>query len=459
MHRKFFWLGFLPFWVLGSASVWSTNSPTAVQSGLYHGPGSCAASSCHGNIQPQNLTRVLQNEYSVWIGQDKHANAYTVLSNDVSKRMGKILQTRNAQGNPAPPAESPKCLACHALYVPDKHAQPFGLEDGVSCESCHGPSSGWLETHTHRDSHVDSVKYRGMNDLRDLKQRSTICLTCHVGTPDKFVDHDMIAAGHPDLMFELTYFSYRMPQHWRTPEQDNPWRSVQAWAVGQAVQLRDSLHRLARRAENPNSAWPEYSEFDCYACHHSLTAPAESWRLTTPDYYGGRRPGNPAWNEAHVMVFRDLVEELYPEMAKQLNGELREVADQMNRLNGDRKQIAAAAIKAAGLADQLAGKLNQQTYNASLTLQLMRRIAANHSAIANAGYGSAAQAAMTLDDLSRAYQRNGGQNSGLVAAVESLNKLFREQNPSAYSAPQFSDRMQNVSKALGARPVVATGGH
>lgn len=462
MRCKVWWLGFLSFLLLFSVASSSTNSAdtsAAAKSGMYHGPGSCAASSCHGNVQPQKLTRVLQNEYSVWIGQDKHANAYSVLSNDVSVRMGKILQTKCADGRPCPPSEAPKCLACHALYVPDKHAQPFGLEDGVSCESCHGPSSGWLETHTHKDSHVDSVTNRQMNDLRDLRERAKICLTCHIGTADKFVDHEMIAAGHPDLMFEITYFSYRMPQHWHTPEQDNPWRSVQAWGVGQAIQLRDSLYRLARRAGDPNKAWPEYAELDCYACHHGLTAAADSWRLKTTNYYGNRRPGNPPWNEARVIVFRDLVEELHPETAKQLNKELWEVADQMNKLNGDRKTIAATATRAAELANELANELNNQSYDPALTLRLMRRIASNDPAIANAGYGAAAQAAMTLDDLSRAYQQNSGQemNPGLSASIDSLNKLFKEQNPSAYSATQFSDRMQNVSKALGVRQGSASG--
>ncbi len=462
MRRKVWWLGFLSFLLLFYVSISSTNSaettPTS-KSGMYHGPGSCAASSCHGNVQPQQLTRVLQNEYSVWIGQDKHANAYSVLSNDVSVRMGKILQTKCADGRPCPPSEAPKCLACHALYVPDKHAQPFGLEDGVSCESCHGPSSGWLETHTHKDSHVDSVTNRQMNDLRDLRERATICLTCHIGTADKSVDHEMIAAGHPDLMFEITYFSYRMPQHWHTPEQNNPWRSVQAWGVGQAIQLRDSLYRLARRAGDPNKPWPEYAELDCYACHHGLTAAADSWRLKTTDYYGNRRPGNPPWNEARVIVFRDLVEELHPETAKQLNKELWEVDDQMNKLNGDRKAIATTATRAAELANEVANELNNQSYDPALTLRLMRRIASNYPAIANAGYGAAAQAAMTLDDLSRAYQQNSGQemNTGLSASIDSLNKLFKEQNPSAYSATQFSDRMQNVSKALGAKQGSASG--
>jgi hypothetical protein len=35
-----------------------------------------------------------------------------------------------------------------------------------------------------------------MYNTRDLVKRSERCLTCHLGTPDKFVDHELIAAGH-----------------------------------------------------------------------------------------------------------------------------------------------------------------------------------------------------------------------------------------------------------------------
>src|ERR1700757_1992805 len=110
--------------------------------GKYNGPGGCASSSCHGSIQPRQVTRIAQNEYSIWAAQDKHARAYQVLSSAVSMRIGKIL-------NIGKPDQAPKCLVCHALNVPpDQRAQTFELDDGVSCESCHGPASGWLGPHT-----------------------------------------------------------------------------------------------------------------------------------------------------------------------------------------------------------------------------------------------------------------------------------------------------------------------
>jgi hypothetical protein len=411
-----------------------------VAAGMFNGPGGCAASSCHGSVQPRTTTRIFQNEYTIWIAQDKHARAYSVLQDSVSERIGKIL-------NIGPPARASKCLVCHSLDVPpEQQAQTFELGDGVSCENCHGPASGWLGPHTTKGwPHEKSIQL-GMYDTRNLQKRSETCLSCHLGTAKKFVDHEMIAAGHPDLTFELGLFTSVMPPHWKTPEQGNPWRQVQAWAVGQAVQLRESLNRLARRANGP--VWPEYAELDCFACHHSLTRAEDSWRQARG--YLGRRPGNPPWNESRAAVFRDLVREINPSTGKQLEDEISQLANLMNQLNGNREQISASAMRASAFADQLVKQMDAQNYDSGVTLRLMRRVAADGPAIANEGERPAEQAAMTLDSLFRAYNQNVKPANGpeLRAAIDGLFALL-QQDPSAYSAPRFAAQMQKVSEVMG----------
>lgn len=285
-----------------------------------------------------------------------------------------------------------------------------------------------------------------MYDTRNLEDRSAKCLTCHLGTADKFVDHEMIAAGHPDLTFELGLFTFVMPAHWKMPEQGNPWRQVQAWGVGQAVQLRESLSRLARRANGP--IWPEYAELDCFACHHSLTRPEDSWRQKRG--YAGRRPGNPPWNESRVVVFRDLVQEISPTTGKQLDDEVAQLASLMNQLNGNREQIAASATRASVLAEQLVKQVDAQGYDSAMTLRLMRRIAGDGAAISNEGERAAEQAAMTLDSLFRAYNQNVKPANGaeVRAAIDGLFAQL-QQDPSAYSAPRFAAQMQKVSEVIG----------
>src|ERR1041385_4858291 len=182
----------------------------------YPGPGSCASPSCHGGVQVRTETSVQQNEYSTWVVQDKHAHAFAVLANPVATRMAKILGIARAD-------TAPKCLACHALSPSEAdRARTFDSTDGVSCESCHGPASNWLGPHTTKGwTHERSIA-AGMRDLRDPVHRAENCLSCHLGTADKTVDHEMIAAGHPDLYFELASFTAAMPRHWQEHSSGDP---------------------------------------------------------------------------------------------------------------------------------------------------------------------------------------------------------------------------------------------
>src|ERR1700678_3081926 len=103
----------------------------------------------------------------------------------------------------------------------------------------------------------------------------------------------MYAAGNPALYFQLYPFSAVMPRHLKEPGEPgeepgaDPWYDVHELSTGQAVQLQQSLLRLASRAKG--KVWPEYSELQCYSVHHSLTTPEYSWRQARG--YPGRRPG------------------------------------------------------------------------------------------------------------------------------------------------------------------------
>jgi len=78
------------------------------------------------------------------------------------------------------------CVKCHAtVFRGDANA-------GVSCESCHGPASGWNELHQQKGSYAKAVA-AGMHDLRDKPAAiARVCVECHVLT-----DRRLAAAGHP----------------------------------------------------------------------------------------------------------------------------------------------------------------------------------------------------------------------------------------------------------------------
>src|SRR5512133_1898370 len=121
----------------------------------YVGPGSCSAVACHGAIRPVAGARILQTEYSTWVAMDRHARATEILGNMVSQRMGRILGIGN-------PQQAQKCLACHALDVPAASRGRNFATEGVSCEACHGPATGWLGYHVTKDARHDESVKRGM---------------------------------------------------------------------------------------------------------------------------------------------------------------------------------------------------------------------------------------------------------------------------------------------------------
>ncbi len=417
--------------------------PADASSGYkYVGPGSCSAWACHGGIQPRDTTKVLQNEYSTWIVQDRHSRAYTVLTQPLAKRMAEILKIGD-------PTKAQKCLVCHALSVPaNERGTQFDIAEGVSCESCHGPASKWLGPHVQADAkHADMVKL-GLVDNKDLAVRSDRCLTCHLGAPGLEVDHEMLAAGHPDLTFELDSFSSIEPPHWveKAPDAKDPINDkllgVRIWSIGQATQLEQSLTRLSRHARGP--IWPEYTEMDCFTCHHSLTKPEDSWRQAAG--YGTRRPGNPPYNPSRYVVFRHLARSADPATAKELETTMTEISALVAELQPDRTMLAAKCDRGAQLAGELARTMRDTTYDRAQTEQLMREIANDSEGISFEGERSAEQAAMALDSLYLSYANLGAPNTELKGDIDQMYRLL--DNPSAYSAPKFAAQMKKTSAAI-----------
>ena len=423
------------------------------ESAKYIGPGSCAATSCHGSVKPVADSRILQNEYSTWIIKDKHSKAYQALTGDIGERMARILKL----GSKA--EDAPKCLACHALYTTvGQRGRAFEIADGVSCENCHGPSSAWLGPHTERQwTHEKSVSL-GMVDTRNVIHRTEKCLECHLGSQSKFVDHEMIAAGHPDLFFELDSFSAVEPRHWKTPRESAPgrpvedgaWVGVRDWSTGQAVQLRASLERLSWRAKGEHTdkkdLWPEYAELSCFACHHALVPAKDSWRQAHE--YPGRRPGDPAWNESRYVLFHLLAKQVDSAAAQELDKHLSTLASTMSTLNPDRAAVASEASAAVPIAQRMAERLAAMPYDRELALHMLQQITGDAENISLADERAAEQATMAIDSLYIAYSKEANpKNAEEVRSA--INGLFQQmENPSSYNADQFAAALRRIHGML-----------
>ena len=100
--------------------------------GIFRGVGSCAASNCHGGDPDAGIVGA---EYSVWVQQDKHAEAYSVLLNEESQQMARLLGLKEGAHNAA------ICLNCHSpqRYEPiaKGEKQLPSLLDGVGLSLIH----------------------------------------------------------------------------------------------------------------------------------------------------------------------------------------------------------------------------------------------------------------------------------------------------------------------------------
>lgn len=438
--------GYLSYRLLTPRSTWETSSIKANGAAPeppfnFTGAGSCSSTACHGGVTPRTVNRVFQNEFSTWILNDRHARAYSLLLEPRSAQIAKNLRIERAE-------RSARCLACHALNVaPELQTKTFDLTDGVSCESCHGPAEGWLSEHTRKDwKHEDSIK-RGMVDLRDVVHRAEKCSNCHLGNEEKSVDHELIAAGHPDLFFELDTFSALMPAHWNEQSwmeqrERDPWFATRAWAVSQAVALRDFMRLIASRQKN--QPWPDFSQYECYACHHDLVLP--SWRQARG--YSAVA-GRPTWNPSRYLILKHLARVASLEEAKALDGDLANIGNLLSNSAHDREKIAAAATGVAERADRLARSIARMPIDQEVTLGLIRSIAGDGQEIALGGVRSVEQAAMTLESLFNTYSRS-VKDANPQAVKEALKKLFDDlEQPRNFEPKRFASRLQEVRRVLG----------
>ena len=281
------------------------------------GAGSCAARACHGGPEPiaaptYGLRPVRRTEHTTWILEDRHSRAYQSL------RSRRSVDMIDRLGWKAPAHREARCLACHATPtrgLAGREAEEI-RQEGVGCESCHGPASRWISEHTtvawgtNRRAGWDGRDF-GMTPIDHLGVRAQNCAGCHVGAPadpaggypiPRDVNHDMIAAGHPRLAFELSSFLDRMPRHWAEREPQ-----AGTWAVGQVATARAALDLLADRADRAkvhpdDTPWPEFSEYSCFECHFQLDG-KPGWRAKN------RAPGElgqPTWGSWSTPMLAEL---------------------------------------------------------------------------------------------------------------------------------------------------------
>jgi len=232
--------GILALAALSIAAVASPTLPRPQEKYKYASMAGCNTKDCHGAEAAKGSPAL--NEYTIWKSSDPHAKAFTQLYKAPSKAIGAAMAIPKVY-------ESPRCLICHSKIVDADSVvdgAKWSVQNGVSCEVCHGPAEKWVKPHaTPKESswdHSKSVEV-GMIDLRDPYDWAVKCASCHLQ-----IDYDMVKAGHPRLHFELIENNAKTGAHWKTEKHPSmaPGFDRKAWTVGQAVSLAEALRNLGR---------------------------------------------------------------------------------------------------------------------------------------------------------------------------------------------------------------------
>lgn len=265
---------------LDSENQENTSKPDSVSHLV--GMSGCSLKGCHNSTAQGG-----RSQFSLWT-RDDHARAFVVLKESPSQ------QIAQAAGLSTPAHESMLCLKCHSAYA---LSMPINakvqLSEGASCEVCHGPASQWVGLHHTADWRAQSKSARsklGFRNLSSPRERVETCIKCHVGTPGVEVTHEMIAAGHPQLRFEMTAFLDAIPQHWYEAKTRRlvPQFTAKVWLIGQTATLKRTLENMETRT--PDRARFEFADHDCYACHRSLSAQSFGKLAGADSHTWGRWP-------------------------------------------------------------------------------------------------------------------------------------------------------------------------
>ncbi|HQW65937.1 MAG TPA: cytochrome c family protein [Gemmatimonadales bacterium] len=141
--------------ILGLAAT-----PAAAQEKTFSHVGVMACAKCH-------KTEKIGNQFGVWQGT-KHSKAYEALT---TPRADSIA---TAKGLTTKAAEARECLECHTTGGPDSDTPKT---EGVNCEACHGPGSGYRTLAIMKDK--TKAVAAGLKVYADATEIETQCRTCH----------------------------------------------------------------------------------------------------------------------------------------------------------------------------------------------------------------------------------------------------------------------------------------
>jgi hypothetical protein len=415
--------------------------------GNYVGVATCGGTTCHGRSNGDG-PRVRQDEVMLWqdpaTAAGAHSRAYAVLREPRSRAIAERLGIGEATG-------APMCLGCHATPGGARGVR-FQTTDGVGCESCHGPAGGWLSSHyTVGGSHERNVQ-NGLIPLENPQQRARQCLGCHFGGNDRegqFVNHRIMAAGHPRISFELDLFS-TLQQHYNI-DQDYRGRKrvtdgTQIWAIGQAMALQRSLE-LFSSSRGMDGIFPEFYFLDCHSCHRQIS---DDPRFRPSGQANPGRPipsGMPPYNDENMIMLSAAARVIAPGLAQRFDRDSRAFHQAMAV---GRAAATGAAARLRATLDQLIAAFASAPIGPDTTFAIIDTITTEAIRDRFTDYAGSVQAVMATDTLlSSLVSRERVSVSAANAIRVDINSAYRAvRDPNAYDPGGFRASLGRAAAAI-----------
>ena len=120
-------------------------------------------------------------QYNKW-AEGPHANAMKTLSTDAAKKIA-------AEKGIADPATDAACIKCHSTvgHIDKSLVATITMDEGVSCESCHGPGSMYKGAAIMKN--VEMAKQKGL-----VIPTEETCKQCHNSKSPTFKSFDFASA-------------------------------------------------------------------------------------------------------------------------------------------------------------------------------------------------------------------------------------------------------------------------
>lgn len=106
------------------------------------------------------------DQFGIW-SKGPHAKTYTQLAEEHSKE---IAKKAGVEGDPQ---KAEKCLKCHvtAYGVPKERLdKKYSAEEGITCEACHGPGSGYKKSHIKDKEGAEKAGFVAKPDAESCKK-------------------------------------------------------------------------------------------------------------------------------------------------------------------------------------------------------------------------------------------------------------------------------------------------